>query len=422
MNIRKSLSALFHQDYLFSVFSKITGVFIAVVYSAFYNRYLGTYLKGDAAIISNYISLISAFMALGMYQAYPYYRKKDKNVFYPFVNNMTSLYLILTIACVIAAGIMPVNVNLKFAICFVPIQAFIRHINYVVMIEAPQRRNVSSIIISLTDLVVVLAFFFFSKATYGYLIAILLIQNLINLGISFANLKVDLKMLRFDLSEVLKYASYGILPMFTLMLLTLNYRVDILMLEDLFHVPKSEIGVYSVGVALAEKIWLVPDALKDILMSHLAGGRDKEEVAKVTRMSLCVVLFMLAGMVFLGKPFILLLYGAEYSGAYEILIIMLVGVIGMVFYKMVYAYNVVNGNRTVNLLFLALAAILNIIGNYFSIPIGGIAAAAWASVLSYTVCGFAYLVYFCTVEKVKVTHMLFIRKEDIHSALLLIKH
>ena len=64
--------------------------------------------------------------------------------------------------------------------------------------------------------------------------------------------------------------------------MTLNYRIDILMLDDIFHISTAEIGVYSVGVALAEKIWLIPDATKDILMSKLSNGSNSEEVAKVT--------------------------------------------------------------------------------------------------------------------------------------------
>ena len=247
------------------------------------------------------------------------------------------------------------------------------------------------------------------------LLLILLLQNLFNLAVSWSNLKVILKKLRFDLSQVKRYATFGILPMVTLILMTLNYRVDILMLEDLFHTPKASIGIYSVGVALGEKIWLVPDALKDILMSHLANGSDKQETAKVTRMSLLVVVFMLVCLILLGKPFILLLYGEEYAGAYEILVIMLIGVVGMVFYKMIYAFNVVNGKRVINLVFLGAAAVLNIIGNYFLIPLGGIAAAAWASVISYIVCGLAFLIYFCRTEKIRVGDMLFIKKSDIAS-------
>ena len=60
---------------------------------------------------------------------------------------------------------------------------------------------------------------------------------------------------------------------------------------EFFEVPISDIGVYSVGVALAEKIWLIPDAIKDILMSRLSNGAPNEEVARVTRMSLLVSFF-----------------------------------------------------------------------------------------------------------------------------------
>ena len=416
MRITKLLKSLFNQDYFFSVFSKLVGVALAIVYSAFYNRYLGAVLKGDAAIISNYISLISSFTAMGMYQAYPFYRRKDKAIFYPFINNMTSLYFLMTLSCLALTFALPVNANLKFAIAIVPIQSYIRQINYVVMVEAPKRRNISSIVINVADLFVVLAFFFLSEATYGFLIAILLVQNLINLVISYCNLKVDIKQIRFSLGEIPKYFKFGILPMFTLLLMTLNYRIDILMLNDMFHVPTASIGVYSVGVALAEKIWLVPDAIKDILMSRLSNGAGKEEVAKVTRTSLAVSVSMLILMILLGHPVILMLYGAEFEQAYEILIIMLVGVVGMVFYKMVYAYNVVNGKRAVNLLFLGLAAVANIIGNYCLIPVGGIFAAAWASVISYLVCGFAFLVYFHRAADVKYYELLFLKKSDVQAA------
>lgn len=413
MSFKGKVSTIINQDYFFSVISKVIGVFLAIVYSAFYNRYLGTVLKGDAAIISNYISLISSFTALGMYQAYPYYRKKGEDIFYPFINNMTSLYLLMTGVCVVLALTLPVNTNLKFAICLVPIQSFIRHINYVVMIEVPRRQNISSIILHIEELIVVLGFFFFSKATYFYLILILLIQNVANLALSWVNLRVSCRNLHFDLSQVPKYAKYGFIPMVTLLLMTLNYRVDILMLEDVFDIPKAMIGIYSVGISLGEKIWLIPDALKDILMSHLANGSNKDETAKVTRLSLAVILAMLVAMILLGKPFILFLYGNEYEDAYSIFLIMLAGVVGMVFYKMIYAHNVVHGKRIVNLIFLGIAAIANIVWNYLLIPYGGIFAAAWASVISYLVCGFAFLIYFCITEKVNIKDVLFVKKSDI---------
>ena len=422
MNIKKTVLALSKQDYLFSVFSKIVGVLLALIYSAFYSRYLGAFLKGDAAIISNYISLFSSFTALGMYQAYPYYRKTDKKVFYSFVNNMTSLYLIMMGVCLVLIFTLPINTNLKVAIAIVPIQSYIRHINYVVMFETPRRRNISSITINFIDLIVVMAFFFFSKATYGYLILIILILNTINLVISYSCLKFDVKKLRFDLSKVFKYAKFGILPMFTLILMTLNYKIDIFMLDVVFSIPKAEIGIYSVGVSLAEKIWLIPDALKDILMSRLIIGKGSEEVAKVTRLSVTVSIVLMVMLVLLGRPFINFIYGEEYAGTYQVLVVMLIGVVGMIYYKMVYAYNVVNGKKVINFLFLGGAALFNIIGNYFLIPIGGVNAAAWSSVISYTICGAAFLIYFCHTEKVKLHKMLIVNKNDVLSLKSLIKN
>lgn len=421
MRIIKTIKSLVNNDYLFSVFSKLLGVALAVVYSVFYNRYLGVVLKGEAAIISNYVSLIASLAAMGMYQAYPFYRKKNKSEFYPFVNNMTSFYSLMMVVGLILVLFLPVNFNLKVAIAIVPIQAYIRQINYVVMVEAPKRRNISSIIIATAELIIVISFFAFSESTYIHLIYILLIQNLINLAISYSNLKVDVKKLRFDLSEVPKYFKYGILPMITLLLMTLNYRIDIFMLDDIFSVSPAEIGIYSVGISLAEKVWLIPDAIKDILMSRLSNGSDKQEVAKVTRSSLAVSVVVLILMVLLGKHAIIILYGVEFEKSYEILIIMLVGVIGMVFYKMIYAYNVVNGKRVINLVFLGASAVANIIGNLFFIPMGGIIAAAWASVVSYSVCGLSFLMYFCYTEKIRVLDVLLLKKTDVSAMMKLFK-
>lgn len=414
MKFKRIINNFINQEYLFSVFSKLVGVALAIVYSVIYNRYLGATLKGDAAIISNYIALISSFSCLGMYQAYPYYKKREKDdVFYSFINNMTSLYLLMFAVSVILVLIIPVGLNLKCAILLVPFHSYIRHINYVVMVEAPRRRNISSMLINLTDIFVVLAFFVFTDASYSCLIAILFIQILINLFLSYRNLHVVFQHLKFDLSKVIKYAKYGIIPMLTLMLMTLNYRIDILMLEHSGNISKAEIGVYSVGVALAEKIWLVPDAIKDILLSRLSRGKANSEVAKVIRLSLAISIAMLIVFTLCGKWVINFLYGVEYAGSYQILVIMLIGVIGMIFYKMVYSYNIVYGRKIINMIFLGLAAFINIIANYLLIPMYGINAAAGASAISYTLCGICFLVYFCYVEKMSVWKVIFVQKDDI---------
>ena len=91
---------------------------------------------------------------------------------------------------------------------------------------------------------------------------------------------------------------------------------------------------------------------------------------------------------------------------------MLAGVIGMIFYKMIYSYNISQGKRVINLIFLGTAAIVNIIGNLFLIPLIGMFGAAITSVVSYCVCGICFLVYFRKVSGISIYKLVVIQKED----------
>lgn len=412
MAIKKLIGSVINQPYLFSVISKIVGVVLTIIYGAFYNRYLGPSLKGEAAIIGNYISIISSFACIGMYQAYPYYKKKGEDVFYPFLNTMQTFYTLLLGLALIFAIVAPVESNLKVALILVPIQAFIRHINYMVMVENPRKRNISSMLILLMDIVVVSAFWFGTTATYSNLIIILILQGLINLGISYSNLGAVFKKMKATFKLLPKYARFGVIPMITLFLMTINYQVDILMLQQFDFITTAQIGIYSVGVSLSEKVWLLPDAMKDILLSHLCSKKDNNEVARVTRLSLFIAAILVIGVIAFGKPAIQLLYGVDFIDSYYITVVMLIGVLGMIFYKMVYSFNISEGHRVISLVFLGVAAALNVIGNYFLIPVGGIMAAAWCSVISYTICGLCFLIFFCIKTKTPIYKMIIPQKED----------
>ena len=80
---------------------------------------------------------------------------------------------------------------------------------------------------------------------------------------------------------------------------------------------------------------------------------------------------------------------------------------------MVYSYNVSKGKRSVNLIFLGVAAIANVIGNIIFIPMFGIYGAALTSVISYSLCGICFLIYFKRGSGIPYRKMLLIQKEDV---------
>jgi O-antigen/teichoic acid export membrane protein len=206
---------------------------------------------------------------------------------------------------------------------------------------------------------------------------------------------------------------FGFVPMISTLLMTANYKLDILMLDAFPNVTTANVGVYSLGVSLAEKIWMIPDALKDILLSKLAKGKKVQEVSKVIRLSLPIMIFFVLCIVILGQPFISFVYGAEYSDAYQITLLIITGTIFMVFYKMINSYYIVEGHRFLSFVMLLITAVINIVLNAILIPLLGMSGAAIASLISYISCGLMFTITFSRMTKETFGNIFIIKKSDI---------
>lgn len=412
----KFIKKFINNDYLFSVIVKVLGLFIGIILSVLTARYFGSELKGVTAVIENNTTLYAIFLGLGIYQAYPFFRKQNPGIYHEYLNNVSTLFVIYEIIAVMVACVMfhyEINTYLAVSIILMPIEVYIKQLNYVVLIENPRRRNMSSLIISLSEFVVILIFWVFFEATVATAIAYFCCAIGFNLILSFVNLRMSPFKLRFSVSKLWELIKFGFVPMLTYLCMTINYKIDIQMLELFDNVSYAQIGIYSVGVSLASKIWLIPDAIKDILLSKLVKGKKESEVARVIRISTLVCIVSIIGLIAVGKPLITLLYGKEYEETYYIMVMMLIGVLGMIFYKMVYSYNVAQGKRAINLIFLGTAAVTNVIGNLILIPNLGIYGAAITSIVSYNVCGICFLVYFHKVSKISFKEILVVQKSDI---------
>ena len=219
--------------------------------------------------------------------------------------------------------------------------------------------------------------------------------------------------IRPTLKRMPEFVKFGFVYMLVSLCMNVNYKVDIQMLKYFDNVSYADIGIYSSGVSLATKIWLIPDAVKDILLSKLMKGGKETEVAKVLRVNLALCLLATLMLVVTGKPLVWLFYGESFADSYYVMIWMLIGVIGMIFYKMVYSYNVSRGRRWINLVILGTAAVVNVVGNLFAIPVWGIWGAAAVSVISYVVCGICFLVYFRIASGISMFKLIFVQREDI---------
>ena len=421
MSFKIAISKLTDNAYIYSVIAKVISIMIGLVHSVIYSRYLGAELRGEASIIMNYAGLISLVLCFGVYQAYPYFKKKtDKDIYREYINYVFGLFILYIIISAAIIFCLDLQTDVIVLIILIPLLMGTKQLNYVVLIENPKLRNTASIRLDLFDIVFLAVLMVFTTADYFLCITFLIVKNLVYFVIAVSNLKVKLGTIRPSLQGISPYIKYGLVTMLSVILMEINYKVDVLILKY-FNIEMAQIGIYSLGVMLANRLWMIPDALKDILLSNLAKGKSKEEVAKVTRISFFVVILFIGTAMIFGKPVIWLLYGAEFSGAYLVTMVLSAGILGMVFYKMVYSYNIVNGHKNVNLALLGIAAALNVFLNIVLIPLYGILGAAAASFVSYIVCGVSFLAYFCRKSKTPVFEMLIIKQEDIKMMLKYIK-
>ena len=412
-NAKKFVNNLSKNAYVFSVISKIISIGLVLIYSIVYSRYMKPELRGVGDVLHSYADMIMLVLCFGIYQAYPYFKKKmEKNIYKEFIDLVSGLFVLYVIIALLLIVFLRPNIDTVAIIILVPLMFAVRQFNYVVLIENPRVRNTAQMCLDFLDIVFVVVLMLLTKANYKVCIGYLIGRQLIYFIVAVLNLKIKIRDIRPSLRKIIPYVKFGFVPMLTIIMMEINYKVDVLMLEG-FEISKAEIGVYSLGITLAQKIWLIPDALKDILLSKLAFGKSEEEVAKITRISLAIVLVFTIAVALVGKPAINWLYGEEYSDAYIVLLILLLGIVGMVFYKMVYSFNIVNGLRMVNLFLLGMAAFVNVCVNVLVIPKYGICGAAFASTVSYCACGVAFLIFFCRKNKMKYSRMLFLNKEDI---------
>lgn len=402
-------------DYTFSVITKIIMVIVTFLHSIVLARFLGPDLKGIHATILSIISIGSVVINMSCQQAYPHFRKKyGYQTYFPKFMSFTLIYhIFFFILTLLITLIYKLPFIAKIAMILIPLSGFSTVSGYICLVENPRQRNIALLIIEIIDTIIVCILLIYKNATNIHIFLILLIP--IILKILYFNYKNKFKFDKncFNKHFIKELVQFSLFPMITMLLTILNYKIDILMLKSSEYISIAEIGIYSIGVSLADKAVYIPDAVKEILLSKLAKGKDAHEVALTMRYCFPISILITIVIIIIGEPFINVLYGKEYTGAYAITLICVFGTSMMVFFKMITQYNNVNAKQIINVLFLMITVITNIILNSILIPKYQSLGAAIASLISYTLCAIIFVIYFSKQTKIAIKDIVFINKNDI---------
>jgi len=231
---------------------------------------------------------------------------------------------------------------------------------------------------------------------------------LVNLGlnfkpaINFALLKAEFK--------------YGVVLYFASLFIFLNYRVDQFMIN--YSLGKTELGIYSVGVRLAELLFLIPDSVNSALIGRLYNikmddtASQKSVLIKTTKYNFYATLILLVVGILL-VPLVPYVYGESFSRVKQVIVLLFIGIAFASIARVSYSYFISKGKPFVHLYITALTLSTNIVLNLVFIPIWGINGAALASTISYTVYGLSYLIVFKIIEGIPFMDFFYMSKEEI---------
>ena len=413
MSIKRMVNSLTANDYVFTIFTKIMAVVIGLIASSFSNRFLGPELKGELGRISSLLTVVAVTANFGLYQPYPYYKRQgEPDVLEKFLRIFAFQFCAYTVIGVIGAATLG-SFELAAVCLIAPIQVLANQLSFMIMVEDVKFKNVIFFTARITNTLVTILAFFTMERTIMVALALIVVGDLITVVFALARLKRMPNPLRADLKFAAKIVPFGIVSMITTLMLTLNYRVDTLMMGYLFSVPDVEIGYYTLGVSLSEYGWLIPDAFREVLFSRTAKDDAIGEVTMSMKVNLYLTILMIIGILVMGRPVIWLLAGAEYLPAYPVTVLLLAGIIPMSYFKIIGTLLLAQGKKFVYLGMLTASVVVNILCNCVTIPLWGKMGAAVASVVSYMAAGGCFLAYYLRAYKIPARDVFLFRPEEI---------
>ncbi|AYN68441.1 multidrug transporter MatE [Euzebyella marina] len=275
------------------------------------------------------------------------------------------------------------------------------------------------ILLLLTTLLVI----FLELGIAGYLIAMIGGPLFISLFLLFKNDFLKSFSSRFEWSVIKQMLGLGLIYAFSLLIINLNYKVDIILLDSLSNA--FETGIYSKGSAITQYLWQIPMLLSTIVFARSAVSKNDEKfslkITQLLRLSLIAIGLGSIVLFCFSELLIVSLFGVEFEKSISVLNLLLPGVLLLTFFKVMNMDLAGKGKPWVALKAMAPALVLNVVLNILLIPDYGANGASIASTISYSVAALLFLHFYSKEVNISIKVILSYKKSDFSPILKLIK-
>ena len=193
-----------------------------------------------------------------------------------------------------------------------------------------------------------------------------------------------------------------------------NYRLDSLIVNGLIGI--ASVGVYSIAVSMGEVIWYVAGAFGTVMFPHVSS-LERREADRITPLVSRNVWFLtlvgVVAMAVVGRWIIQLVFGQAMLGAVVPLLLLLPGIFSLSGAKILSSYLSGIGRPIYATYISGGSLVLTVILDIALIPKFGIAGAAAASSIVYTITAAATLAVFRKESGAGIVETIVIQPQDV---------
>lgn len=421
MNISKSSAITFFSQLVIFALGIITTMILA--------RALGPEGKGIYTLIILIPTLMIKFGTLGIEAANVYFTSNKKYRMEDIVANSLisgisfGVILVLLFWIVSQFGILQNFINsnqinyfyLWIVILAIPISLVLSFLRTILLgKEEIIKFNKLNIFEAALELIIIVIFLLIlKKGVFGGIISYII--GIIGTSLLAFFLIKKMSKIRFSLNKSLFKDSiiYGSKAYVANIAQFLNYRLDMFLLA--YFLTPTAVGLYSIGVGVAEKLWMLPSAIALMLFPRISSLQSSQRnilTPKVCRHTFFIISILSIILALLSKPLITLLFGVAFLPSITPLLILLPGIIALGGAKTISADLAGRGKPEISA-FASLASLtINIPLNLLFIPIWGISGAAFASTIAYCLATTIAIIPFLKISNTTLVDVLFLKPAE----------
>lgn len=418
------MKSSFAKDLFAVLQSRVAVIILSLATSAITARYLGPAGNGTIAALMVYPNLFMTVGSLGIRQSTTYFVGQEKYDIGTIYSSVLSLWLFTSLFCAICCFFL-ISFSTKtnyspdlivLAIMSIPFSLYTTYTSGIFLgkqnIREFNRINWLPAAINL-----VFTYLFIVVLSYGVkgsMFATFLGVFLLSIAVFFKIRKAIPLKFKWDFKMIKEMLSLGIVYAVSLLIISLNYKVDIVLLEKLS--TAYEIGIYSKGAVIVEYLWQIPMLLSTLIFSRSAGAKNPLEFSiktcRLLRFAM-VGIFVASVILYFAAPIIInIMYGNAFERSNMILRILMPGVLLLTIFKVLNMDVAGKGKPWLSMKAMIPAVIINIILNFLLIPKYGADGSALSSTVSYSFAAVTFLFLYSKEVGLGMKTILYFDKED----------